>query len=128
MLKYVIFTLLALAILALRPVLLDIFQNRLIGDANANTGPCVVMLSSATEDQGGGAYIVGKIRNNCKNMVEKVTLQFRPKEEAESNTRGRDGLVYAYANKVESGETRAFKSTQPVRSNVIFHLDTMVVY
>src|SRR5579871_1936151 len=95
-----------MALLLLRPMIADLFREKVIGAATANRADCLSMLGSTTNQQDGGTYIIGSIRNNCDHAVLSVTVTFKLQQGYGPNKSWHEGLAYAYARDVAAGETR----------------------
>jgi len=116
------------AFFALRPVLSDMFSAGVTKAVSRNPATCMKMLGSTTNEQDGGTYIVGSVRNDCDSTVGSVTVTFKIQMGYGKDSPWHEGVGYAYVRNIKAGETQRFKSAVPVGKNAIIRFDKIVAF
>src|SRR5262249_13592969 len=89
---------------------------------------CLSMVGNTTREENGFTYIIGSIRNNCDRKIDHVTIAFKLERPSGSKFNLPDAPILAYANDVQAGETKNFKTTFSIGKNAIYRFDRMTAF
>ncbi|HTS61765.1 MAG TPA: hypothetical protein VMH28_07055 [Candidatus Acidoferrales bacterium] len=112
-----------LAILAVRSLIQNQYENVMAGVATGDASKCLAMAGNTTSEEDGRTYIVGSVRNTCTREIRQVTIAFKLDRQRDAKADLPGAPVFAYVNDVKAGETRRFKTAFPVGKDAIYRFD-----